>query len=63
MKRRRDVHRRAIIEKELASRVYQRVLRHGHVLRTDGCRVARRVMMAEVIVRELAEGRVRVDQG
>ena len=46
---------RAGIEKELASRPDQRVLRwFGHVERMDGYRIARRVLMAEV-----SGGRVR----
>ena len=53
------VRRRAGIERELASRADQRVLRwFGHVERTDEYRMARRVLMAEV-----SEGRVRVDRG
>ena len=41
--------RRAGIEKELASRADQRVLRwFGHVVRMDEHRLARRVLMAEV---------------
>ena len=44
-----DVRRRAGIEKELASRADQRVLRwFGHVERMDEYRMARRVLMAEV---------------
>ena len=47
--------RRAGIERELASRAYQRVLRlFGHVEIMDDYRMARRVLMAEVSV-----GRVR----
>ena len=43
------VCRRAGIEWELASRADQRVLRWcGHVERMDECRMARRVLMAEV---------------
>ena len=43
------MHRRAGIDGELASRADQRVLRwFGHVERMDECRVARRVLMAEV---------------
>ena len=46
---------RAGIERELASRADQRVLRwFGHVERTDEYRMARRVLMAEV-----SGGRVR----
>ena len=53
--RNEDVRRRAGIERELASRADQRVLRwFGHVERMDECRMARRVMMAEV-----SGGRVR----
>ena len=41
--------RRAEIERELASRADQRVLGwFGHVERMDECRMARRVLMAEV---------------
>ena len=44
-----EVHRRAGIERELASRADQRVLRwFGHVERMDEYRMARRVLMAEV---------------
>ena len=44
-----EVHRRAGIERELASRADQRVLRwFGHVERMDEYRLARRVLMAEV---------------
>ena len=43
------MHRRAGIERELASRADQRVLRwFGHVERIDDYRMARRVLMAEV---------------
>ena len=50
-----EVRRRAGIERELASRVDQRVLRwFGHVERMDDYRVARRVLMVEV-----SGGRVR----
>ena len=46
---------RAGIERELASRADQRVLRwFGHVERMDECRMDRRVLMAEV-----SAGRVR----
>ena len=49
------MRRRAGIEKELASRVDQRVLRwFGHVERMDDYCMARRVLMAEV-----SGGRVR----
>ena len=44
-----EVHRRAGIDRELASRADQRVLRwFGHVERMDEYRMARRVLMAEV---------------
>ena len=44
-----EVHRRAGIESELASRADQRVLRwFGHVERMDEYRMGRRVLMAEV---------------
>ena len=47
--RNEEVHRRARIERELASRVDQRVLRwFGHLERMDDYRMARRVLMAEV---------------
>ena len=50
-----EVRRRAGIERELASRADQRVLRwSGHVERMDEYRMARRVLMAEV-----SGGRVR----
>ena len=53
--RNEEVRRRAGIERELASRAYQRVLRwFGHVERMDKYRTARRVLMAEV-----SGGRVR----
>ena len=53
--RNEEVRRRAGIERELASRVDQRVLRwFGHVERLDEYRMARRVLMAEV-----SGGRVR----
>ena len=46
---RRTMSRRAGIERELASRADQRVLRwFGHVERMDDYRMARRVLMAEV---------------
>ena len=49
------MRRRAAIEKELASRADQRVLkRFGYVERMDKYRMARRVLMAEV-----SGGRVR----
>ena len=54
--RNEEVRRRAGIERELASRADQRVLRwFGHVERMDDYRMARRVLMAEV-----SGGRVRV---
>ena len=47
--RNEEVHRRAGIERELASRADQRVLRwFGYVDRMDEYRKARRVLMAEV---------------
>ena len=47
--RNEEVRRRAGIERELASRADQKVLRWlGHVERTDEYRMARRVLMAEV---------------
>ena len=47
--RNEEVSRRAGIARELASRADQRVLRwFGHVERMDVCRMARRVLMAEV---------------
>ena len=47
--RNEEVHRRAGIERELASRADQRVLRwFGHVERMDEYHMARRVLMAEV---------------
>ena len=50
-----NVHRRAGIERELASRADQRVLRwFGHVERIDEYRMARRVLMPEV-----SEGQIR----
>ena len=53
--RNEEVRRRAGIERELANRADQRVLRwFGHVERMDEYRMARRVLMAEVRV-----GRVR----
>ena len=51
----KEVRRRAGIERELASRADQRVLRwFGHVGRMDEYRMARRVLMADV-----SEGRLR----
>ena len=53
--RNEEVHRKAGIERELASRAEQRVLRwFGHVERIDDYRMPRRVLMAEV-----SDGRVR----
>ena len=53
--RNEDVHRRAGIERELASRADQRVLRwFGHVERMDEYRMARSVLMVDV-----SGGRVR----
>ena len=53
--RNKEVHRRARLERELASRADQRVLRwFGDVERMDDCCMARRVLMAEV-----SGGRVR----
>ena len=47
--RNEEVHRRAGIERELASRADQRALRwFGHVKRMDEYHMARRVLMAEV---------------
>ena len=43
-----EVHRRAVIERELASRADQRVLRwFGHVERLDQYRMARRVLITD----------------
>ena len=54
--RNEDLRKRAGIERKLASRVDQRVLRwFEHVERMDEYRMARRVLMAEV-----SGGRVRV---
>ena len=53
--RNEEVHRRAVIERKLASRADQRVLRwFGHVERMDKYHMDRRVLMAEV-----SGGRVR----
>ena len=53
--RNQEVRIRAVIERDLASRVDQRVLRwFGHVERMDAFRMARRMLMAEV-----SAGRVR----
>ena len=47
--RNKEVHRRAGIERELASRADQRISRwFGHVVRIDDYRMARRVLMTEV---------------
>ena len=47
--RNEGVHRRAGIERELASRADQRILRwFGHVERMDKYRMARRVLISEV---------------
>ena len=55
--RNEEVHRRAGIERELASRSDQRVLRwFGHVERMDDYRMARRVLMAEVSGGRVYEG-------
>ena len=54
--RNEQVHRRAGIERELASRADQRVLRwFGHVERMDEYRMARKVLM----MAEVSGGRVR----
>ena len=56
-----EVRRRAGIERELASRVDQRVLRwFGHVERMDEHRMGRRVLMAKV-GRMVVRGRPRFD--
>ena len=58
--RNQEVRRRAVMERELASRADQRVLRwFGHVKRMDEYRMARRVLMAEVI-RGRVQGRPRL---
>ena len=55
-----EVHRRAEIERELASKADQKVLRwFGHGERMDEYRIARRVLMAEVTGR-LVRGRPRL---
>ena len=47
--RNEEVRRRAGIERELASRADQRVMRwFGHVERMDEYRITRRVLMAEI---------------
>ena len=57
--RNEEVSRRAGIERELASRADQRVLRwFGHVEKMDEYRLASRVLMAEV-TGELVRGRPR----
>ena len=58
--RNEEVRRRAGIGRELASRADQRVLRwFGHVERMNECRMARKVLMADV-----SGGRLRwVDRG
>ena len=59
--RNEEVRRRAGIERELASKADQRVLRwFGHVARMDEYRMARRVLMAEVSG-GLVRGRPRLD--
>ena len=51
------MRRRTGIERELASRSDQRVLRwFGHVERMNEYRMARRVLMAEVYVKDGYEG-------
>ena len=56
--RNEEVHWRAGIERELASRPDQRVLRwFGHVERMDDYRMSRRVLM--VLMAEVSGGRVR----
>ena len=58
--RNEEVHRRAGIERELKSRVGQRVLRwFGYVERMDECHLTRRVLMAEVSVGQV-QGRLRL---
>ena len=48
--RNEEVHRRAVIERELASRADLSVLRwFGHVERMDEYRMARRVLMAKSV--------------
>ena len=59
--RNEEVRRRAGIERELASRADQRVLRwFGQVERMDEYRIARRVLMAEVSGGRV-QGRPRLD--
>ena len=61
--RNEEVLRRAGIEKELANRVDQRVLRwFGHVERMDEYCMARRVLMAEVRGVGAGEMKVRLDE-
>ena len=56
----KEVRRRAGLERELASRADQRVLRwFGHVQRMDEYRISRRVLMAEVSGRRV-RGRPRL---
>ena len=58
--RNEEVRRRAVIERKLASRADQRVLRlFGHVERIDEYRMARRVLMA-VVSGERVRGRSRL---
>ena len=58
--RNEEVRRRAGIERELASRADQRVMRwFGHVERMDEYRMARRVLMTEV-TGERVQGRPRL---
>ena len=60
--RNEEVRRRAGIERELASRADQRVLRwFGHGERMDDYRMARRVLMAEVSGDGTRETEVRLD--
>ena len=60
--RNKEVRRRAGIERELASRADQRVLRwFGHVERMDDYRMARSVLMAEVSGEGTRETEVRLD--
>ena len=55
VRHRKEVHRKAGIERESASRTDQRVLIwFGHVERTDEYRIARRLLMADV-----SAGRIR----
>ena len=59
--RHEEVRRRAVIERELASRADQRVLKwFGHAERRDEYLMARRVLMAEVSGGR-ARGRPRLD--